>query len=146
MATTLQPVIRDIWSDHVLFDAEPRSRVAGIVDFHAAAIDTPATDLARLLGSWRSPGGAAGLPLPDRWPEPLAAYDRIRPLEDRDRQRIGFLHAAAVLCGLDNWFRWIVEEGRDFAGWEAALGRIDQHLGELPDALEWLARGVPGPV
>ena len=146
VATTLQPVIRDIWSDHVLFDAETRSRVAGIVDFHAAATDTPATDLARLLGSWRSPVGLADRPLPDRWPEPLAAYDRIRPLEDRDRQRIGFLHAAAVLCGLDNWFRWIVEEGRDFAGWEAALGRIDQHLGELPDALEWLARGVPGPV
>lgn len=145
-ATRLQPVMRDIWSDHVLFDEAARPRVAGIVDFHAAAIDAPATDLARLLGSWRTPAGWTERALPDRWPGAIDAYDRLCPLEDRDRQRIGFLHAAGVLCGLDNWFRWIVEEGRDFAGWEAALARIDRHLEELPDALRWLARGGWDPV
>lgn len=137
--TSLQPVIRDIWSDHVLFDDAVPSRVRGVVDFHAAAIDAPATDLARLLGSWRPAVDRAGRPLPDRWPEPLAAYDSIRRLAVDDRLRVAFLHATAVLCGLDNWFRWIVIEERQFADWEAVLGRIDRHIDELAESLEWLA-------
>ena len=44
----LQPCIRDIWHDHILFTG---NRVTGIVDFGALDIDTPATDIARLLGS-----------------------------------------------------------------------------------------------
>lgn len=47
----LQPCIRDIWHDHVLFDGD---RVTGLIDFGAMQIDTPATDIARLVGSLQS--------------------------------------------------------------------------------------------
>src|SRR6185436_12712507 len=43
---TVQPCIRDIWHDHVLFTGND---VTAIIDFGAMEIDTPATDVARLL-------------------------------------------------------------------------------------------------
>ncbi len=48
IALPLQPCLRDIWHDHVLFTGD---QVTGLVDFSAIDIDTPATDIARLLGS-----------------------------------------------------------------------------------------------
>ena len=45
---TLHPVLRDIWSDHVLFQGE---QVSGIIDFGTVRMDEPAADLARMLGS-----------------------------------------------------------------------------------------------
>lgn len=44
----LQPCLCDIHHDHVLFSGE---EVSGIIDYAAMAIDHPAVDLARLLGS-----------------------------------------------------------------------------------------------
>jgi homoserine kinase type II len=43
----LQWCIRDIWHDHILFDGD---RVTGIIDYGTVRIDTPATDVARMLG------------------------------------------------------------------------------------------------
>src|SRR5262249_49484120 len=44
---TLQPCVRDLRGEHVLFDD---GRVGGIIDFGAMAVDHPAVDLARFLG------------------------------------------------------------------------------------------------
>jgi|694.fasta_scaffold61802_2 Ser/Thr protein kinase RdoA (MazF antagonist) len=172
----LQAVLRDIWSDHMLYQsveqalhglvphgrpqATPRvsgvdgrrivrrqtgstvcdsqarpATVAGIVDYHAAGIDTPATDLARLLGSWRRPPAAAS---PELWPEALAAYEAVRPLTATERALVPWLHATGVVVGLDNWFRWTLEEGRRFAAPGHVLGRIDRLSSQLPGALELL--------
>ena len=131
-----QAVVRDLWSDHVLFEPEEPARVAGIVDFHAAGIDTPLTDLARLLGSWRRTGSDS---LVERWQAPLASYERVRPLTADERWLIDWLHASAVICGLDNWFRWLVEESRQFSGANRVAGRVMRLLDDLPAAASWLA-------
>ena len=44
----VQPVIRDIWHDHVLFTA---NRVTGLIDFGAMRVDNISLDISRLLGS-----------------------------------------------------------------------------------------------
>jgi Ser/Thr protein kinase RdoA (MazF antagonist) len=139
----VQPVLRDVWSEHVLFANADPERVAGIVDFHAAGVDTPATDLSRLLGSWRPPALEPRESLVERWPEALAAYEAVRPLDAAERRLIPFLHASAIVLGLDNWFRWTIEEGRRFGDARAALARIERLSAELPAALEWLADRPP---
>lgn len=145
-AASLQPVLRDVWSAHVLFAGEGVPRVAGVVDPHAAAVDTPATDLARLLGSWRRLDAASAADPVAAWPDAIAAYVAVRPTPAAEVSLVPFLHAAGIVCGLDNWFRWWLEERRSFADPAAALARIDRLLEDLPAALEWLAGRRPGRV
>lgn len=134
----LQPVLRDVWSDHVLFAPGQPERVAGVIDFHAAGIDTPALDVARLFGSWRPSAQRRDLPLDDRWPEALAAYEEVRPLTNHERWLVPVLHAMGVVFGIDNWFRWALDEHREFSDPQRALARIDVLLGELPAAIALL--------
>jgi Ser/Thr protein kinase RdoA (MazF antagonist) len=137
-SSMLQPVLRDVWCDHVLFADEQSDSVTAIVDLHAAGIDTPATDLARLAGSWAVPAGSERMSLFDRWPEAIAGYDRVRPLLHGEADLIPFLHGTGVMLGLDNWFRWILLEGRRFECSARVLERVDQLVGRLPDAVVWL--------
>jgi hypothetical protein len=51
-----------------------------------------------------------------------------------------FLAASGIVFGLDNWFRWVLEEGRRFDDATAVTGRVDRLLGTLPAALEILGR------
>jgi homoserine kinase type II len=143
-----QPVFRDVWADHVFFDRGQPAQVTqpvlvtGFIDLHAAGVDTPATDIARLLGSWKSPwpgdGGWA-----TRWEPAIAAYENLRPLSAVERKAVPLFHASAVVLGLDNWFRWVLEESRSFPV-AAALGRVDWLLNGLPEALQALSSaGVP---
>ena len=141
----VQPVVRDIWCDHVLFAEACRDEVTAIIDLHAAGIDTPATDLSRLMGSWKPSDGREGLPLLDRWPEALVAYHRLRPLSPVEYSLIPLLHATAVVFGLDNWFRWTLEEQREFPETRSVLARIDRLLEELERALAFVRQGSYGP-
>jgi Ser/Thr protein kinase RdoA (MazF antagonist) len=139
----LQPVLRDVWCDHVLFADAAHDDVTAIVDLHAAGVDTPATDLARLMGSWDDSSGSERQSLPDRWQVAMAAYDRVRPLSRQEAVLIPFLHATGIVLGLDNWFRWILEEHRDFPDARRMLARIDRLLAQLPGAIAtaWSAAG-----
>lgn len=139
----LQPVLRDVWCDHVLFADERSDAVTAIVDLHAAGIDTPATDLARLMGSWTAPAGSERLSLRERWPEAVAAYDRVRQMSREEAMLIPFLHATGVVLGLDNWFCWTFEEHRKFSDMRSMLDRIDSLLTALPGAIAtaWSATG-----
>lgn len=133
----LHAVLRDMWSGHVLFTDAGSTRIAGIVDYHAAAVDTPATDVARLLGSWRR---VAPLPPDIAWPEALAAYEAVRPLPPAERRLVPWLDATGTILGLDNWFRWVLEEDRRFAGAARVLERIDRLIMHLPAAIDRVAR------
>ncbi|MFM7520959.1 MAG: phosphotransferase enzyme family protein [Planctomycetota bacterium] len=135
----LQAVVRDLRADHVLFTAiksDHADAVSGIVDFHGAAIDTPATDIARLLGDWAT--GARGVAWGDCWDSALDAYGRVRPLRADQRALVPWLAATAVVFGLDRWFRWILDENRSFAASGLVEARIDRLLQQLPQAFDLL--------
>lgn len=129
-----QWVLRDIWSDHVLFSAAWPPCVAGLIDYHASGIDTAATDVARLLGSWID----AEAVQPAWWEAHLVDYGCTSPLPVRDQALIPFLAASGVVFGLDNWFRWTLEEGRQFGSSTRVTGRIDRLVKTLPTVLNML--------
>jgi len=131
----IQPVLRDVWCDHVLFAERHGDAVTAIIDLHAAGIDTPATDLARLVGSWDAPAGGERLSLGERWPDAFAAYGAVRPLSPVESTLVPVLHATGILFGLDNWFHWTMEEHREFSEPQRMLERIDRLLTELPAAI-----------
>jgi len=130
-----QTVLRDLWAPHVLFERPAGVRVAGIVDCHAMGLDSPATDLGRLLGSWAVETGFAAAV---DWESALDAYAAVRPLSHAERGLVPFLASSGVVFGLDNWFRWIFEQGRRFSDHGAVVDRIERLVGSLPDALSML--------
>ncbi len=124
LQTQLQPIIRDIHSDHVLFDGE---RVTGIIDFGAMNIDTPAADVARLLGSLVEDDAAA-------WQAGLRAYESIRPLTDVQRQLVAVFDRSSVVLSGMNWLRWLYLENRRFNNLPAIAARLQtavRRLGHL---------------
>lgn len=121
LATPLQPCIRDIWHDHVLFFGD---EVSGLVDFGAMQPDSVAADVARLLGSLAGDDRRA-------WQTGLAAYETVRPLSEPERALIPvFDQANTVLSGL-NWLQWIYLDGRQFDNRQAVLERLDGNLPRL---------------
>ena len=117
----LQPCLRDIWHDHVLFTGD---EVSGLVDFGAMRIDSVAGDIARLLGSLIGDDTA-------HWQLGLAAYVAIRPLsEDELRLVSAFDHSSVLLSGM-NWLTWICVEKRVFTDRPRVLARLDENLARL---------------
>ncbi|MCC7333494.1 MAG: aminoglycoside phosphotransferase family protein [Pirellulaceae bacterium] len=114
-------VLRDVWSDHVLFTDD---RVTGIIDFGAARIDEPATDVARLLGSLE--------PLDQRrWLFGWEAYRAVNPHVELDRVRL--LDRVGTLLSAVQWLQWLVLQPRAFNApanrlverWQRLLRRLD---------------------
>lgn len=100
----LQPCLRDVWHDHILFTG---SEVTGIIDFGGMDIDTPACDVARLLGGLVGEDAAG-------WETGIAAYSAARPLSaDELRAATVFNNSIVAIAG-SNWLRWIYVEGRTF--------------------------------
>lgn len=117
----LEPCIRDIWHDHVLFQGD---EVSGLIDFGAMRVDSVATDLARLLGSLCGDDSAA-------WLEALHAYDAIRPLSSSEALLVTAYDRANVLLSSMSWLDWVYLEGRQFENRSAICQRIDVNLGRL---------------
>jgi homoserine kinase type II len=100
----VQPVIRDLWHDHLLFTGE---KLTGIVDFDAMQMDTIALDLTRCLGSI--------IPdQPDRWKSALEQYHSVRPIQPAELELIGVIDPINVILSSMNWLKWIVVEQRHF--------------------------------
>ena len=121
----LQPCIRDIWHDHVLFEGD---RVSGIVDFGATRIDNVACDVARLLGSFSPANRADDAAV---WREGLAAYESVRPLSADERQLVGVFDRSGTLLAGINWLEWIFINGRTFADLAAVCSRLDGIIARL---------------
>ena len=121
LAVPLQPCIRDIWHNHVLFDGD---RVTGLVDFGSMRMETVAGDVARLLGSMVDHGGEA-------WRQGLAAYQTVRPLSPEELSLIDVLHSSGVLLSGMNWIQWLFVEGRRFDDMAAVAERLRWIAGQF---------------
>jgi homoserine kinase type II len=117
----IQPCLRDIWHDHVLFTG---SEVSGIIDFGAVDIDTPATDIARLLGSLVG-DDAFG------WRAGLDAYATIRPITSEEELAVTALDASGTILAGCNWIRWIYVERRQFGDRERIRERFERIISRL---------------
>jgi Ser/Thr protein kinase RdoA (MazF antagonist) len=117
----LQPAIRDLHHEHVLFKG---SEVSGLVDFGALRIDTPLTDIARLVGSLVGDNR-------EDWDHALCAYDQHRQLETEDRERIRLLDESGTVLGGLQWLRWLWLEGRDMGDLERIAIRLEELAARL---------------
>jgi homoserine kinase type II len=116
----LQWCLCDVRQEHVLFTGD---RVTGLLDFGAAAVDSVAGDLARLLGSLAdSQRTLAG----------LSAYPRgLTPEECR---ALAGFHGGGTLGAAANWVRWLFVEKRHFPQLQA----VERHCSALRDRLREL--------
>jgi homoserine kinase type II len=119
---TLHPVLRDIWSDHLLFQGE---LVSGIIDFGTVRMDEPAADLARMLGSLHPFEEDVRLAA-------IESYNRQRPLHGVAPERVELLDRSGTLLTALQWMQWLVLERRKFNAdsvrllerWQTALSRM----------------------
>ena len=117
----LQPCLRDIWHDHVLFDAD---RVSGIVDTGSMRMETIAGDISRLLGSLCSND-------PEGWSLGLTAYQQVLPIPDGTRTLVSAFDRSQVLLAGVKWVEWVFVERRSFADPFAVEKRMEHILARL---------------
>jgi homoserine kinase type II len=117
----LQPCLRDIWHDHILFTGD---EVTGIVDFGAVDVDTPATDIARLLGSLVGDDS-------EGWQTGLAAYLAVRPVSSEELLAAHALDKSGTILAGCNWIRWIYVEERWFGNRQQVIDRFRKILARV---------------
>lgn len=115
----LQPVVRDVHREHILFTGD---EVSGIVDFGALTVDTPAIDLARLLGSYEIDDAARRDVL-------LKAY--FPPLSMEERWAVEAFDKSGALLSPFRWLWWLFVERRTFRDSAAVAHRFDVLLQRL---------------
>ena len=117
----IQPCLRDIWREHVLFTGD---RVTGLIDPHSARSDCVATDLARLLGSYVADDRS-------RWAEGLRAYHAIRPLSLNELALVELFDQTSVLLSGLTWIDWCCLQGRVFADREKVISRLQSIVSRM---------------
>lgn len=114
----LQPCIRDIWHDHVLFRG---AEVTGLIDFGSLQVDNVASDVARLMGSLVGDDSR-------QWQKGLEAYVAVRSLSADELRLIEAFDRSTVLMAGLNWLEWIYRQRRQFSDPEVVLQRVDAIL------------------
>ena len=125
LGVDLQPCIRDVWYDHVLFEGDV---VTGLIDFGSMQPDNVACDVARLLGSM-------ALDDRDSWRVGLEAYRAVRTLSDDEIKLVGIFDKSTVLMSGLNWIDWIYRRRTVFENRRPIPARLD----EIASRLENLA-------
>ena len=117
----LQPCLRDVWHDHILFTGD---NVTGIVDCGAMRMDNVATDIARLLGSFAGDD-------PHQWQHGLDTYQQARQLTELEFDLVkAFDQSTVTLAGM-NWLHWVFIDGRRFGHREVIEARVDEFITRL---------------
>lgn len=117
----LHPCLRDVWHDHVLFQGE---QVTGLIDASAARTESPATDLARLLGSLLGDDD-------ERWAVAIAAYRGVRPLSDREAALARVIDQSTVLLSGLTWLERLFVQRLNYSNPPRVLDRLRQITSRL---------------
>lgn len=117
----LHPCLRDVWHDHVLFEGDT---VTGLIDPSAAKSETPATDLARLLGSLLGDEY-------ERWELAIAAYRSVRPLSDREAALARVIDQSTVLLSGLTWLERLFVHRQSYSNPPRVLDRLKQIASRL---------------
>ena len=117
----LQPCIRDIWHDHVLFSGDA---VTGLIDFGSLRPDNVSTDISRLLGSLVADN-------PTQWAIGLAAYESVRPLSEDERLLVTAFDQTTVILGGLQWLEWVFLQRKTFGDRLKVEQRLDQAIRRL---------------
>lgn len=129
-STTLFPCIKDVWHDHLLFTDD---MVTGIVDFGAMQIDSPAGDIARLLGSLVADDMSS-------WHYAIDVYRSQRPLTEVESLMVSALDWANVVYSGINWIRWLYVDRRTFPDIDQIALRLDSIFTRQRTKIESLAQ------
>ena len=121
--TVVHFCIRDLRAEHLLFTGED---VTGVVDFGAAKVDDPMTDLVRLLSTLEPDDESARL-------HALADYADARGIAPLDYDKFRVMDLAATLLSAFQWYEWLHLEQRNFSmareelvqRWREFLDRLD---------------------
>ncbi len=122
----LQPCLRDVWHDHVLFTG---NEVTGLIDPSACRTESVASDLSRLIGSLVKDDRAA-------WDFALAEYQRHRPLTASELALVAVLDRSGVLLSGWTWLEWLYLERRPFADADAVEKRLKQIVGRMETLID----------
>jgi len=120
MHVPLQPCLRDVWHDHLLFQGDA---VTGLIDPSAARTDTVAADISRLAGSLIADDRRA-------WGVALEAYQSIRALSAAELALCDVLDRSGVLLSGMTWLGRRYLNGIRLS--EAALQRLGRIADRLP--------------
>ncbi len=118
----LQPCLRDVWHNHVLFSGD---RVTGLIDYDAIRIDSVAGDVARLLGSLVEDDRPA-------WEFAVAEYSRVRPMSPREAALVEVFDLSSIALSGTQWVRWLYLDQIAFPDMAAVADRLDH----------WIRRGA----
>lgn len=120
-AFDLQPCLRDVWHDHLLFTVD---EVTGLIDPAACRTENIATDLARLLGSLVGDNR-------DEWSFAIESYSRHRTLSPAEHQLIRVLDRSSVLLSGMTWLDRIFLQRMRLTQASAVEARMKQILERL---------------
>jgi Phosphotransferase enzyme family len=126
VAVPVQPCLADIWHDHVLY---VNDTVSGIIDYGSMRIDSPATDLARLLGSMVGHDDAL-------FQAGMDAYRSIRGDATPDAAFVRLLDRSGTVGAVVQWLKWLYLDSRPFDDMNVVARRLGQLTARL-DSLAW---------
>lgn len=110
----VQTIIADVWHDHILFSDD---EVTGIVDFGAMRMDTPAADVARLLGSLAEDNA-------EQWAIGWQSYIESRPQAVNWKPLVTAFDISTTLMAGINWLQWIYLDRRQFGDLRPIIAKL----------------------
>ena len=121
---SIQPCLRDVHADHILFEED---HVSGLIDFGAMRLESVVVDITRLLGSLVEDDETG-------WRVGIEAYQIVRPLSEVEQELIPVFDRSTIVLSGMNWLEWLYLERRQFENLAAVAQRMEtcmrrmQHL------------------